>query len=106
MYGLIPGTHSIFRGEGEDEVISYFIPSDIHLDYYKYLMRNSLNQSNFCRNEFLKNIENSDMNNCTNEIKSILLDIDIEPEKKEVQEINSITQNSNPVLILKKIKNF
>ncbi len=106
MYGLIPGCHDLSCGGEGDMIISYFIPSDIPIEYYKQIMRKSKNQTNFIKNEFLKNINRANKTSCTKEMKDIILKTDINPSKDEVEDINVITQNCNPVLIIGKLKKF
>jgi len=106
MYGLIPGSHNFFQGNTGDMLISYIIPSDIPLDYYKYLLKKALSDGNSVKNEFLKNIENSNNSDCKNEMKNIISSIDFRISLKEFNDINSITPNDNPVLIFLEILNF
>ena len=106
MYGLIPGSHDLYSGEGENTIISHFIPSDIPLDYYKQIMRKSSSQVDFIKNEFLKNIHRSNKTSCLKKMEDIILSTNIIPTKREIEYINGITQNSNPVLMVCILKIF
>ncbi len=103
MYGIIPGSHNLYRSSRENTILSYFIPSDIPLEYYKQLLKRELSEKDYIREEYLRNIEK---NKGFNTMKDVLLNINFNVTEKVVNEISSINQNDNPIIIIQRIKPF
>ncbi len=103
MYGIIPGSHNLYRSSSENTILSYFIPSDVPLDYYKQLLKKELEEKDYIREEYLRNIEK---NMGFNNMKDFLLNINFNVSEKVVNEISSINQNDNPIIIIQRIKPF
>jgi hypothetical protein len=102
IYGLVTGD-KIITAYQNDQVISYFEPSNI--DFYKNLLTNSINDKTFIKKEYkimLENIHNKELSNKVNDV--ISNKVTFNPNINEINYINSITPNDNPVLIIYKLK--
>lgn len=105
LNGLIPGGHIIFNGFPDDCIVSYFYPSEISLDYYQDLLNKSLNDSDYIKNQFLHNINKID-NSCNRVMKKIIENNIFSCKKEEFNIVKALDYNSNPVLVIGKLKTF
>lgn len=103
VYGVITGSN-IFYAMDSTKLVSYFIPSANSVEYYKYLMKNALNDQQFLKNQFLKSIQQAPQNACNDSAKKIILSTKFEVTENEYQFINDVDQNQNPILIIHKLK--
>lgn len=104
MYGLIPASNNMF-GFADDIIVSYINPWEIPLDYYKELLTKSLNDKDYIRNELLRS-SNHFNHPCSEVMDSVLINLKFEHTRDEVQMIQDITTNANPILLIHKIKKF
>lgn len=106
-YGLIPGTND-FSGFDGDFAISYFLPNEVPLQYYKELMNGSIGDEKYIANEMLKSLnrQSKTEDDCFHRMRKFFDNMAYRPTAKEQSNIMGLTEESNPVLLLYSIKEF
>jgi hypothetical protein len=104
MYGLIEGTQILTHNQ--DLIINYWEPGN-NVEYFKNILNNTLTDGVKIKKELLKMTELKGFSiSDAKAFKEVLKNAEFKPTKKEIDFVNSINSQDNPILVIYKLKKF